>query len=746
MNETYLVIRGDVVAAEDLAVSKARDVVNAVQKGPYTQLVECRRTSEETEIVVFDVEVELGQRKVNDIKRFERIAIEFYIEDNFLPEILALRSDFPKVPHLNLRASEFPRNLCVFEEQYNDLKLRWTGPFFVERIREWLALTAKGKLHADDQPLEPLLPDLGWHLILPSDMFAGGSGLEFISILDVIDSGNNQKTLIAGRAVNLEAEKGLTTYIAALVFCEPQTHGVISAVPSNILELHEFLQKGSFDLLKSLREGLSLCNTNNVNLMEARLVLIVSLPKLRNGNAHPEDLETRAFMVKGTIKEIGVDIGIWGVYDSTVGKLIPVDKTKNGQHLPIILLNPLFSFSRNLATYLSGLATEKQRRIVAVGVGAVGSQVFINLIRMGYGEWTLLDKDFLLPHNLGRHALTANSVGYPKATSLASTANAMMGTQEPVAEGVATDILKPVDPEKVKSVLENADVILDASTSIAVARHLAHYPSSSARRISLFVNPLGTDLIILAEDQQREVTLDLLEMQYYRYLINESALEDHLQQNQGSIRYANSCRDISSTIPQDLIALQSAICSRALLRIIAAAEPAISIWHTDTDHVSVQKYSASVAHPIKFKIGEWVLCTDQAFVSKIYEARAAKLPNETGGILLGSYDMERKVVYVVDTILSPPDSEEWPTVYIRGYQGLKQGLERVEKVTAGNLQYVGEWHSHPPGFGCDPSKNDQQAFCWLTDIMNADGLPPLMLIAGDQEQYGFYLNQLEPGL
>lgn len=104
--------------------------------------------------------------------------------------------------------------------------------------------------------------------------------------------------------------------------------------------------------------------------------------------------------------------------------------------------------------------------------------------------------------------------------------------------------------------------------------------------------------------------------------------------------------------------------------------------------------------------------------------------------------MQRKIVYVVDTILSPHDSQEWPTVYIRGCQGLKQKLDYVNNTTAGRLEYVGEWHSHPQGCGCQPSKDDFTAFCWLSDIMKADGLPPLMLIAGDSNHYAFYLDQM----
>ena len=747
MNDKYLVVEGEIISTKNLKISKAHEVVKAIEESSYAQLIECRRTSEGIEIVILDVEVELGQWKTYNIERFERLAIKFNLADALAPEILALRSDFPRVPHLNIREEELPRSLCVFEQDYSDLKLLWTGPFFVERIREWLALTAKGKLHADDQPLEPLLPDLGWQLVLPSDLFTKGLGGDILTISDMIDSGNNRKTLITRRATNLASQKDPIKYIAILIRCEPQPHGIIYSVPSNILELHEFLKNGNVDLLSYLRQNLRQCDTNNANLMKMGVILIVGLPKTRgNGNTLPEGLEIRAFMIDKPIKEIGADIGIWSVVDSTVGvgKLVGIDETKNGQHLTVILLNPLFSFSRDMATQLSGLSSERQRKMALVGVGALGSQVFMNLIRMGYGEWTLIDKDFLLPHNLGRHALSAISVGKPKASDLALTANFMMPDDGPVAEGVTIDILKPDDPEKIKSAFNNTEIILDASTSIAVARHLACDLDFPARRISLFLNPLGTDVVILAEDEKREFTLDLLEMQYYRYLISEPTFQNHLQQNQGRLRYANSCRDISISIPQDLIALHAAICSRALRKIVAAEDAVISIWRTEDEENSVQKYLVPVANPIKFKKDEWLLCTDYWLIDKIYETRAAKLPNETGGILIGTYDMQRKIVYIVDTILSPPDSQEWPTVYIRGYRGLRQSLDRIKAVTMDNLQYVGEWHSHPQGYGCNPSKDDQQAFNWLTNVMGADGLPSLMLIAGDQRQYEFFLCQMNP--
>ena len=73
-----------------------------------------------------------------------------------------------------------------------------------------------------------------------------------------------------------------------------------------------------------------------------------------------------------------------------------------------------------------------------------------------------------------------------------------------------------------------SDAILDMSTSVSVARMLARDTESTARRISLFLTPSGRDLVLLAEDKERGITLDALEMQYYRAVLNDRRLSGHL--------------------------------------------------------------------------------------------------------------------------------------------------------------------------------------------------------------------------
>lgn len=743
MSQEYVEVEGISFSLEELKITKAQELVEAVRVNPYANMVECRLCADSAEILVIDVEIELGQRTVHDIRRFERIAVKFDASDNSLPEVLALRSDFPHVPHLNIQPVEFPRSLCIFEENYNEIKLRWTGLMFLERIREWFALTAKGELHEEDQPLEPLLPYTLSHLILPSDILQQSYEPKLLALnREPVPSGPGRLTLITEYVTDAEITKGQFEFIAIVILSKPQVHGIIYTLPRNLWTLHEFLQHGEMNILDLIRENLKTWGSINEKILNSKLILVVILPKRRSESTEIEDYELRTFMLHSTIKETGIEIGIWDEVNGRIGILLVTDFDKNGKDVAVTPLNANFSFSRDMALRLSGLTTQNAPKITAVGLGALGSQVFMNLIRMGYGQWILIDNDFLLPHNLGRHTLTSEFIGFPKALSLALVATQILN-DETAAKGIVDNVLEPVQAEKLEAAYTDVDIILDVTASIPVARHLTHGVDSTARRISIFLNPLGTDVVILAEDRNRDWTLDILEMQYYRALIQEPRLENHLYRNQERIRYANSCRDVSTTLPQDLVALQSAVCARALRQVISEEHASVFIWQTDTESFTQKKYQVSVAQPLKKKLGEWTLCTDTWLLQKIYKARAQKLPNETGGILIGAYDMQRRIVYAVDTVLSPPDSQEWPTVYIRGYKGLKLDLNRINAVTAGQLQYVGEWHSHPPGCNANPSADDQKAFTWLSGVMNEKGLPALMLIAGDNNQYAFYLGEMK---
>jgi len=497
MGEEYITILGETINADELRLLKSKDLITAIQISPFCNLIECLRLENDEEIIILETEVELGQRKIFDIRRFERLAVVFDASDQLIPDVQALRTDFPKVPHLNLGNEEFPRSLCIYEEPYYEINLRWTGALFLENIREWLAFTAKGKLHGDDQPLEPLIPFAIDYIILPGDLFSDDFSSEFLFIDEPIDSGKNRRTYIAERVTDENFNPNRIKYLATIINCPTQTHGIIAAKPGNLYELNNFLSQAGYDLLDDLRSRLKIWLDDPLkdHILNSKLILIVLLPKNRYGGATPETQEIRTFILDFPIKEIGVHIGIWGLHDGDVGPWMKIDESHNGEMATVKLANTAFSLSREHAKALNGIDLTWTPNIVMVGGGAIGSQIFLNLIRMGVGKWTLIDNDFLLPHNLARHALTGLSLGLPKSKNLAETANQIISGEQ-IAEWAIDDVLSPSSDTNLEERYKHAEIIIDASTSIAVSRYLGLDINSNARRISCFLNPKGTDLVV----------------------------------------------------------------------------------------------------------------------------------------------------------------------------------------------------------------------------------------------------------
>jgi integrative and conjugative element protein (TIGR02256 family) len=124
---------------------------------------------------------------------------------------------------------------------------------------------------------------------------------------------------------------------------------------------------------------------------------------------------------------------------------------------------------------------------------------------------------------------------------------------------------------------------------------------------------------------------------------------------------------------------------------------------------------------------------DEGILDKLRWLRGEKLPQETGGALLGCWDLSRHLLYVVDVTGAPEDSIERATAFIRGSKDLPRWIAETSRLTGGSIEYVGEWHSHPDGYPTSPSNDDRNVFHWIEKHLSIDGLPPAMLIVGETE-------------
>jgi hypothetical protein len=552
--QKFLAPPGEPADAKALRSTKGRAFVDFIQVTgleSFSKLDSVGRTAEpEGDVVVLTVQVERPQKPLHPILREERIAVIFYDSDHTYPEILALRSDFPSVPHTKYREKEFPRSLCLYDQGYENVKLDWTPSRFLHRIRYWLHHTSMGTLHGEDQPLEPLMLASPQRLILPGD-YSLSEMKNHSGLFQVFRcaSPKHEITLIAKR--HQVASGAKADSVAAIFMCDEQTHGTIAHQPTNLEQLHDFCLKAGLNLGEQLAAKVKkwLLEKPTREILQCQLIVILLLPKRRRNGAGSETVEQWAFMTIATVQDVGISLDVIGKGGGSSAYLIappPFKKEKLGA-IGIGTLQVLYGLSPSLAAAMNGIK-ENQSSIFAVGMGALGSQVYNNLIRSGFGRWILVDPDSLLPHNCARHFLGEWAIGQNKAEAMAQIANAALDQPKDsalIGSAIAADFLSPGnDAGTLERAYNKANLVLDFSASVAVSRRCA-LSKAKARHIGVFLNPSGSSLVITAEDSCRDVRLDWLEMLHYRTVLNEPRLYDNLRPQDARFRYGNSCRDVS---------------------------------------------------------------------------------------------------------------------------------------------------------------------------------------------------------
>lgn len=728
---------GDVIQPDDLRVRKAQQFAEHLSQAAgrtLTRLHEVRRnTQSKGEAVVFSVLTERPQNLVHPIHREERLAAIFLEADEAPPEVVSLRPDFPSVPHTNLRPQGHPISLCLYDQTYDVVKLTWTPSDFLQRIHFWLARTATGTLHGEDQPLEPLIAASPYRLVLPASFNTTNSKLKPKPFnLVRVEGAPGQFTLRAVYSTNAQHP---TASIAAVYWCQPQTHGVIKHEPLNLQDLQDLCVPAGLDLTSEVQATIRewFVHKPTPEVLSAQFVIILVLPKTRRGVTAVESIEIRAFLTGISVGELGRNLGLLDQHGKSAGMIIgKIAVPKSAlQSTSVGVLQILHALSPKTAAQMNG-TKPCESRIVGVGMGTLGSQVFNNLARAGYGRWTVIDNDILLPHNCARHYLGDWAVGTNKARTMAEIGQLILSDPS-FAQAIPADLLQPEGQAgAITAALKSAGVVLDFSASVAVSRHLAK-SDNCPRAISAFMTPKGNGLVVAAEDDQRKIRLDWLEMLHYRAVLNEPALKHSLQSNDSHLRYGNSCRDVSLELAQDDAGMWSGTASKSIRQIRETGGAALRIYFADPNGVT-SLIQPPIFAPRRLRLNDWTICIDEWLVAKLAQFRSSRLPNETGGVLLGAFDTHSRICQIIDALPSPPDSTEWPTTYIRGCEGLVARVVEIGQLTLGQVRYVGEWHSHPKGAAVRPSGDDLRAHEWLVGHIHQESLPGLMLIIGDRKK------------
>ena len=728
---------GERVDLGELQNQRAIEFAFAVKAHDYADFIHAVR-SKDCEGVQFDICAEIPQNPVDDIRSRERISVLFPQNPRSSPRVLALRKSFPsKLLHLNGTPHGHPRSLCLFGQDFREVAYGLTAQCLLSRVFEWLSKAATGKSHLPDQPLEPfILAPL--QVIFDPEELARDLGDRLLFLGRISD------TLFKLGSISIAEHKERLPEPPCLIpirifDVEPWHSRLINEVPTTVEELNILLKKVGVDLIERLQgktiEIYNKCEGKK-NLWERifayNYLLVIRLPKTREANGTIEDVEELAFFVGDTIGELGQKIGVLKKQSKQWGRLIKPYSVSDLTKTKIDAVRPIHTLNRGLAIRLAGIQSESVSRITAIGAGAIGSQIILNLARQGIGKWLIIDEDHLLPHNHSRHALSGQYEGMPKADILSNEIRILLNEKE-AATGEARDVLA-IEPssEDAKEYFQDVDHIFDFSVSPAVLRHLASI-DHRAPVTCTFLLKNGRVLVVISEGLQKDVRLDYLDVQLAAAVTERPELESlYASAGDPAIRYSTACRDVTTVLAQDVVATQAGIASQFLSSNMANEFPSIVVWTLSPEDLTVSRAEVPTYRTHVVNTGKWEVRISQRAIDLMQQYREEKLPNETGGVILGAFDVLSKTVYVGSVLPSPSDSEEWPMSYIRGAKGLKKQVTGIAEQTGGNLHYVGEWHSHPDRCSREPSDDDIKAHAWLMEKMGEDGFPGVMLIQGDQ--------------
>ena len=717
----------------------AKKSLKLCQENGSFDVIELRKINlgptEYKDIIIVDcVNDQVPSRNTQGIKVRERLALVF--QENKIPEVRALRKNFPIVSHLNLVPSNEPVSLCLYFQDWSAVERTWTPQKHLQRILWWLTETAKGSLHREDQPLERLYFESPLEIVLPPDYKEKFNDKSLSMICCPIFLSDKEFKIIRVKFVDSKSKKisELPNLEIFTLNSSPVVHGQINFTPNLLGRLHDqYLERG-FNLFESLCKSIKNCSVEGLTLKaEGRCLIIVNTPIKRTSDSSIETVYTNAFHTTVDItvlgKAAGVLHGMEGKFYAVpiLGDL--VQQNTEWRSLGILPIEVKSDVDRLSAQKQSGIEPEKSKfKGITIGVGALGGAVSDIWTKEAWGDWIFVDHDIIKSHNTIRHIARNSHVGLYKAEIVKDMVNDNFHPGHYNSSAIV-DKATNWDNRQLKSAIDSSDLIVDISTTLDVPRELS-LVNDIGRSCSLFVTPSGMGSVLIFEDEERKTRLDSLEAQYYRAIINNEWGKDHLTGNSGNLWVGAGCRDVSAVISYETIQLNAAILARQLRLHKEKSESLIRVWTLDDNSGSLICETISSESAIYTKKSGWRIIWDNQIKKKLKAIRYESLPSETGGIILGYIDHKIRSIFIVDIMPAPYDSDSNTTGFTRGVSGLREALKNVSVRTVNIVGYIGEWHSHPAFSSAEPSTLDWELIRKISKIMANDGEPALMLIVG----------------
>jgi len=379
--------------------------VQAVRKHRYARLRRVLKC-DDAEGVEFDLDTELPQRPAADIRGVERILVCFDPNPNKPPQALPLRRGFPtELLHLNLTARGEPRSLCLFSEDYRDVAGFVTPELLLRRVASWLRRAALDELHLPGQLLEPFLL-CTTQVIFDPLVF---NGVPDGHVLMLVGLSDKPYPVLRVQPVPLDRQADTSARFVVLPLSADPWHArMIHTTPGSVADIHCLLYPLGIDLTEKLRAAtIALMDAPaHDTLMQCNWMILLELPKSRVQRGAVETYEYWAFFVLEAIGGLRTKLDLCEKRNGCWGRVLQRKAARDLDKVAVEAVRPIPALTRQAANLLAGVKRQKTLDIAAVGAGAIGSHIVMNLARQGIGKWVIIDEDQLLPHNNTRHALS----------------------------------------------------------------------------------------------------------------------------------------------------------------------------------------------------------------------------------------------------------------------------------------------------------------------------------------------------
>ena len=359
------------------------------------------------------------------------------------------------------------------------------------------------------------------------------------------------------------------------------------------------------------------------------------------------------------------------------------------------MLSHVSDRSPSLLRRLSGIKINSNgtKSIALVGCGSLGSKIGIHLARNGNGPFLCVDHDVFMPHNNARHALTL-TWAQNKAELLSLS-----------IKSISKVITQAVTESAINVDYTNSRIIIDSTASLSVRNFLMN-KKDLPPVISCGLYGHGRYGLMLIENKINRLT-DIWANLYYQSLTNDSLRSVLFSLDEKNVQIGQSCSSQTMVVDDARISLIAATMSLKIQNIIENGLPekgeVLFINYNDNYTLKTEIITSLGCKVVQsIKKHDWQVLLSDSVHEQMKEIMLMKIPNETGGVLIGTVFLYAKTIVITGILPAPPDSIENRNLFVLGTEGLEKRIKELEKKTNGKVTYLGTWHSHPQGGSASP--------------------------------------------